>query len=462
MTAALALLAGGAFAYLSTLFPVGDSDVFWHLVTARDIAARGLGAPDAMSWTAAGAPVATDQWLGQVLLGWAYETMGWRGVVAFRALGAGALVALAAYAALLARPGRPLLALLAALPALLLTRFISTERPQLFGFVCFALLVVLLHRARAGGPRALGWAIPLTLVWANLHGSFALGVVLVALVCAEGALSTPRAWRGYLAVAAGVAGAGLLTPAGLGSWTVPGLHLTAPPREIQEWAVPDPRTAPGALFAIAFAMTAFAALRRPASRADLVLLLPLFLLGLTAQRQVPFFAIAAAPFVAERLPALRDSLRSVTSAVRMSGGPLGGAPPRALALLFAAAGLAMPLAGILAAPERPNLEDYPAGAVASLRPGPGLFNHYDWGGYLAFAVPATPVFIDGRLTPFLSGVIEDYRTVVSARPGWRDVVARRGIRQLLVRPRDPIAVRTRELGWRIAAAGSGFVLIDVP
>ncbi|MBM4364120.1 MAG: hypothetical protein FJ104_15680, partial [Deltaproteobacteria bacterium] len=57
MTAALALLAGGAFAYLSTLFPVGDSDVFWHLVTARDIAARGLGAPDAMSWTAAGAPV---------------------------------------------------------------------------------------------------------------------------------------------------------------------------------------------------------------------------------------------------------------------------------------------------------------------------------------------------------------------------------------------------------------------
>jgi hypothetical protein len=37
---------------------------------------------------------------------------------------------------------------------------------------------------------------------------------------------------------------------------------------------------------------------------------------------------------------------------------------------------------------------------------------------LIWSAPATPVFIDGRLTPYrASGVLEEYRTVIGLRPG---------------------------------------------
>jgi hypothetical protein len=110
----------------------------------------------------------------------------------------------------------------------------------------------------------------------------------------------------------------------------------------------------------------------------------------------------------------------------------------------------------------PELSGYPTAALAALRPGPGLLNQYDWGGYLIWAAPATPVFVDGRLIPYLNGVLDDYTTVLGVHPGWRDVISRRGIRQILVRPSDPVAVRARDLGWPIRASSDTFVLIDVP
>ena len=112
--------------------------------------------------------------------------------------------------------------------------------------------------------------------------------------------------------------------------------------------------------------------------------------------------------------------------------------------------------------DAPDLSGYPVAAVPLLRPGPGLLNQYDWGGYLIWSAPKTPVFVDGRLVPYLGSVMDDYTTVVGVHPGWREVIARRGIRQILARPTDPVAVRARDLGWPIRASSDTFVLIDVP
>jgi hypothetical protein len=73
------------------------------------------------------------------------------------------------------------------------------------------------------------------------------------------------------------------------------------------------------------------------------------------------------------------------------------------------------------------------------------------------------VFVDGRLVPYReSGVLDDYRRIISAAPGWEDVVTRRGVRALLVTPQDPVATRARELGWHEIATSDLFVLIAVP
>src|SRR4029077_13365712 len=90
----------------------------------------------------------------------------------------------------------------------------------------------------------------LIVVWANVHGSFALGVVLTLLVCAEGALRDGARRNAYLACAAACVLASFATPAGLGSWTAPGIHFLSPPRDIQEWGVVDVRTPLGVGYVI--------------------------------------------------------------------------------------------------------------------------------------------------------------------------------------------------------------------
>src|SRR5205823_1466128 len=141
-----------------------------------------------------------------------YDADGWRGVVALRALTIALLVGVIVFTALRERPVRPLGAVIVALPAIALSRFVWTERPELFGFVCFALLVPLLRAGRAGSAAALYWIPPLILLWANLHGSFALGVVLVVLVAVEGAIAQPSRRRMYAAAAAGSLIATLFAP----------------------------------------------------------------------------------------------------------------------------------------------------------------------------------------------------------------------------------------------------------
>jgi hypothetical protein len=97
---------------------------------------------------------------------------------------------------------------------------------------------------------------------------------------------------------------------------------------------------------------------------------------------------------------------------------------------------------------------YPRAALGALPSGAGTLNQYDWGGWLIYAKPPTPVFIDGRLFPYVPDVLADYREIVGAHPGWESAVARRGITAMLVRPTDPIAVRAPERGWRVAFADS--------
>jgi hypothetical protein len=116
----------------------------------------------------------------------------------------------------------------------------------------------------------------------------------------------------------------------------------------------------------------------------------------------------------------------------------------------------------MTAPNAPDLSAYPTGALSSLPPGPGLLNRYDWGGFLIWYAPATPVFVDGRLFPYVDGALDDYRAVIGLHPDWRDVLARRGIRAVLVRPSDAIAVYGSDLGWPTLARTPEWVLLRVP
>jgi hypothetical protein len=477
------LVIGGLAVFAASRAPVSDSDLFWHLALGRDVAAHGIARTDMYSWTVAGRPVFVDQWFGELLLSLAYAIGSWRGIVTLRAVVVGATLAIVVWTALAERPRRPLIAVLAALPALGLSRFAWTDRPELFGLFCFTILVALLRAGRRGALRAFALCPPLLLIWANLHGSYALGLGLTVLVALERMLVDSPHRRQYAALAAACVLATFVTPAGLATWTSSGGHFLAPPRFVQEEGTPDVATLPGALFSVALLATLGSALLAARARGrdvlfDIAILVPVAFVSMTATRHLVFFPIVAAPFISKWGPDaavavwhtlgegwVRGFAAQRESPVRNDTYDTEAANPLGRLAADAAAGaiaMILIIGGGLTAPTEPDLHDFPVAALSQLPAGPGLLNRYDWGGFLIWYAPATPVFVDGRLFPYVGDALDDYRSVIGLHPDWREVLARRGIRTLLVGPSDAIAVHAADLGWPVLSRTEKYVLLRVP
>jgi hypothetical protein len=447
----LALSLGAVAGIVAATQPLSDTDMWWHLATGRETLANGFVRTDVFSWTVRGTPISTDQWLGQVLMWVSYQAGGWHGIAMLRVVLVVALITLVGLGAARAAT-RPLALVLGIAPALLLTKAVWVDRPLLFGFVLFAAVLVLLREARQDRRAWAFVVLPIVIaIWTQIHGSFALGVVLVVIACAEGARSDVANRRAYVACALASVLATLMNPAGLGAWTAPGSHLLSPPRDIQEWNVIDVRTSSGVLYVATLAIVIACVVLGPrVPLRELVILVPVAFLSLTAVRQAPLLAIAAAPLIAQRAELLLDRV----GLARTSGAR--ALPP----LVTAVMPLLLVVAALVISPAAPDESAYPVEARASIPLGDKTLARYEWGGWLIWS--GVPVFVDGRLTPYAGAVLDDYRRIIAAAPGWQDAIARRGVRSLLVVPTDPVAIRAAELGWAVRFRSPLAVVITVP
>jgi len=442
-------VAAAAFAIAVSL-PGGDPDTYWHLASAKWMVEHGqLLRADVFSSTVNGAPYSVGEWLGELAIYGSYLLGGWTGIALLRAT----LIAVGAFfitrVALRAAPAPFALAVTAL--ALALSEITWTDRPQLFTFALFPLLLELLIAARAGRTRLLFVVPPLILLWTNLHGGYALGLALVAIFAAEAVLTRrnalPFAAAAVLALAASFVDPGSL---GLGAAAA---HATSPPRFIVEEAPPDVLRPAGFVFALFGLVTLGLALARGGTLLDALLLVPLFWLGLSAQRHMPYFALAATPFIASGLSDLWWRWRPASRF----------ALPRPVIVGVGAGLVAMVAASVATAPFAPIETQYPTVARAKLAATSGnLLNEYDWGGYLIWRVPERPVFIDGRLFVFLPDVLTEYEEMVFVRPGWRDQLDRHAIAQVLLRPDRPLVAALRDLGWTVVAEDATALLLQRP
>lgn len=432
--------------------PSADPDTFWHLASGRWMLDHGtILRGDVFSATVRGTPYALGEWLGEVGLASIFQAGGWAGLAIARA----ALVAVAAFAlARLARRGGapPAAAFAVAALALAATRGQWADRPALVSLALVPVVLELLFAARAGRRLALVAIPPLLLLWAQLHAGYVLGLALILAFAVEAVLLRRRDARALGLTLLAATALSLLDPETFGLAGAAG-HVLAPPRYIVEELPPDVLTPAGAVLAGFLLATLAIALRDGAGLLDLLLILPLGWLALSAQRHAPYLLFAATPLVAAGLG------RTVAALPRPRLRPLPAPAAAGLALLLVAGALA----SALGAPQAPDERSYPAAAVPLLRAGSGtLLHEYDWGGYLIFRVPERPVFVDGRLFPYLPTVLRDYRDAVDLRPDWRAVLARYDVRSVLLRPDRPLAVALREDGWRVAASGPVFVLLERP
>lgn len=444
------LAALAAFAVAIARAPA-DPDMYWHLASGKWMVEHAaILRNDVFSSTVTGQPYSVGEWLGEIVLYAAYALGGWAGIVFLR----GILVAIAAFfvTRVALRAGRAAVAIPLATAALLLSSVVWTDRPQLFTLALFPLLLDILLLARDGRTRLLVAVPPLLLVWTDLHGGYALGLALVLLFSLEAVLRRAHV-RAFVVTAALAALATLLDPGALGIAAAVG-HAASPPRYIVEEAPPDVLKPAGALFALFVLGTLAVGMRAGGTLLDALMLVPLLWLALSAQRDMPYFAFAALPYLARTIPRAMPPLPFTMPHV---------AVPRAALHAVAAALVAVALLGLGTLPTAPDGSAYPARALGALRSGKGaLLNEYDWGGYLIWNAPERPVFIDGRLLPYLPSVLADFNTAVALGPGWRDILARDRITSVLLRPDRPLVGALREDGWRVVVDVPNAVLLERP
>jgi hypothetical protein len=396
---------------------LSDPDVYWHIATAEWIVEhRAFPHVDMFSWTVPGAPWIAKEWLSQLLYAGAHAVAGWGGVVVLAAAAIAAAFALLAHFLLQKLAPLPAITLVVAGFVLALPHL--TARPHALALplmVAWAGVLVNAVDHRRSPPLAL---LPVMTLWANLHGSFTLGLAFVAPLAFEawwGAgdarRETPLRWLSFGALALLAA---CVTPYGaesiLVAWRMLGLGqiLTL----INEWQPQNFSRIGGfeACLLLGMGFVLYRGIVLPPLR--LAMLLGLLHLALSQSRHVDVLGLLAPLVLAQPLAA------QVGSAEERADGrsaPPSGLASRVLVACLAALTLALSATGLWV----PRANISPVGAVAAIKAhnaGPVL-NDYDYGGYLIYA--GVPPFIDGR-TDQLYGeafLVRYYRAVSLSNVG---------------------------------------------
>lgn len=416
------------------------------------------------SHTKFGAPLISKEWLSEVIFAGLSLAFGWNGVV---------LLAAGLIATTLWLLHRQLLATgtgaLLATAVVLVTAFGVTNhwlaRPHLVTHLLVVGLGWLLHayRQEQVAARRLILTVPvLLLLWANLHGAFFYGFILIGIFFLGAVFE--RRWDRAL-VLAGVLAAGLtaslVNPNGwrLHAQIVGFLRTPELSGMVNEFRSPNFHSGGAQGFVLElFAVAVLLLVVRPVLAPTEILLLGVWgYFALHSTRNIPIFALVAAPILARHFqPFLQHPawLRLSTRAGernRTAGG---------------AATIAVVVIGLLAAAARPALvggwetailtNRVPAAAVGFIRANPdavtgAMFNEYGWGGYLLWALPEHKVFLDGRNDFFGKELCGEFNAVDETKPGWEAVLEKYRVGWTILPPKHPLnSLLALDHGWKPA------------
>jgi hypothetical protein len=406
------------------LKPVTDLDLFWHMANGRWIVQnKALPASDPFSYTTPSDnvnvhAVLTRYWISQALFYCSYAVAGWNGIVLVRF----PIFALIVYFIYRRKGEADLGAFLffLLLATVTMLRGFPLERPHVFTFLFFAILLFLLDDILKSGeegderlftPKLL-YPPLLMIIWANAHvGFIVIQVIIATYIVTEGLkLIHPvfGAHRGKLRykrlVISGV-GAILASFAnpntfrGFGHYfyqesifpvildwqsTIETFQSIFTPQLILYWAV----------LGFCALVVLYKLIRREQDITEIAMLAGLGYYSFNTIKFVPLFLIYAVPLAAL---AFRKGSRSTLKAAISLGCSLVIA-----AYFLVGQGDAAQLRNVSNFKEGRWLpQTFPDGAVEFVRQNDlrgNMFNNFDWGGYLVWMLgPEKKVFIDNRI-----------------------------------------------------------------
>lgn len=395
-----------------------EPDLWWHLAHGREIAAGALPRTNLFSFTHPDYPQPSISWLFD-LGSWALWQAGGAAGVQL-----GQLAVVFSTLTLLFAACRQRAGIAVSLAVVTLAFFVleprALPRPHTVSFAGMAACAYLVERAQARRSiRPLLLAIPLVLLWSNLHVESIFGLVFLGCFALDALLHDGDdgglGWRPLVVVAV-CAAAVLVNPYGVG--LVRYLIENARVPEVIRIAELQPPYLPGyGPYFVWLIATGALLLVPPRPRTWEVLVTGLFgVLSLRYLRFTPLLVCVTAPLVAERIALNVGTSRLLPLGALFIGLVTSRTTPIALVQQLGV--------GIDAlAP----VEIIPRGGVEFARrnglSGP-LFNSNNLGGYLIFTMyPDARVFQDSRLQAYPPDHFRDIMAAYRAQPQWNELVA---------------------------------------
>lgn len=467
----------GAITIFAAIFVVAalprlDTDLWWQLFVGRNIL-RHAAVPmrDFLSYTVPGHAWIDHEWLSEILMYGVYKLGGIK--LLLTSFGMVITVTYIILFGLIRLKG------VNQVLALTLTLFAATAgigswgvRVQVLSLLftaayCFALER---YRSTAGTEWLIAMAAGM-LFWANLHGGFVIGLLLMAIYMVGGLFDRvhggmswsqgARAQRPMLWAIGAAFVVTLFNPNTYHQLVYP-LRFVAPnafTNTIQESLAPNfhlLQVLPFELMIIGLVACALL-VRRRVSWVDVLLVVTFTHLALQETRNITLWGVVVVPVLAVYT---EEAAKPIIARFRHANRSVQKAPLFIAnwAILVAVLIATVVLMGrtvnakTIWASERAT---YPAAAIAYLNQHhmPGrVFNSYSFGGYMIWkAHPRYRVFIDPRADTVYTGrVLEDYLTVYDGKVGWQGLLREYRIRWVFVEPESPIAQILSETdGWRV-------------
>ena len=434
-----------------------DSDMGWHVRNGEAIL-RTAAVPraDHFSYTREGAPWFAWEWLSDAGFGALHRLAGLSGVALIAALTIALTAAGAAHLAL-SMGGNLFFTAFATVLLLGTTSIHWFARPHVFSWILALAFLAAVERERRK-PSATLYALPLlAALWANLHGSFLLGPVIV-FIYAIGEWLARRSGLRFAATSLACLLATFISPYG---WRLHEHILAYLQNDYLMDHIVEFRSfsfhAPGALYVellLAVGAIGTIALFKQRAFGPALLSVGMLHLSLYSARHLATAAVLLLPLSVTALtreartwPALRRFL-DYSDRLRAIDIRIYGVVPIVLVLALTLVGV-----NALARAGRVGFDPgtFPVRAADFLeqrnRESNGLgrvFAKDQWNGYLIYRFDGRlKVFLDGRSDFYGQNMLESYAQIVEVRPAWEAMLQQYDVRFVLVAPDNALASALR-------------------
>ncbi len=394
-----------------------DPDMWWHLKMGQIIwTTHTIPMHDIFSYTTNHHATVPQEWLGEVTIYLAYKLGGLSGMMLWLCIFSSALL-IAGYILCWLYSGNLKIALVGAGCVWLFSTVGLSIRPQLIGYLLLIVELILIHLGRTRNPR---WFLVLPVLfalWINCHGSFFLGIVVAGVYLFSsffhfqaGSLIAQR-WdprtRNMLAIALALSCAALfLNPDGIHQITYPLntlFHQKLQMNAVQEWQPTRMSGQRGVVLLVLLLGSFLVVITRRSELYwdELLILIAATWLGVSHSRTLFAFGILIAPIVSRLFSGFWENYDPTKDPRWLNAIVMAGA----IAIAF----FAFPSKQAL----RKDVEEKcPVKAVDFIKQnhlqGP-MLNDYIYGGYLIWAAPEYPDFVDGRADLFeWTGVLREF------------------------------------------------------